>query len=46
MVFNLNGFYDPFKQQLDRYVEQGMMDEASRALMHFPETVEELKKLL
>ena len=46
VVFNMNGFYDPFKEQLDRYVERGMMDEASRALMHFPETVEELKELL
>jgi uncharacterized protein (TIGR00730 family) len=46
VVFNMNGFYDPFRQQLDRYVERGMMDEASRALMHFPETVEELKELL
>ena len=46
VVFNMNGFYDPFRQQLDRYVERGMMDEASRALMHFPETVEELKALL
>ena len=46
VVFNMNGFYDPFRQQLDRYVERGMMDEASRALMYFPETVEELKKLL
>ena len=46
VVFNMNGFYDPFKEQLYRYVERGMMDEASRALMHFPETVEELKGLL
>jgi predicted Rossmann-fold nucleotide-binding protein len=46
VVFNMNGFYDPFRQQLDRYVERGMMDGASRALMHFPETVEELEKLL
>ena len=46
VVFNMNGFYAPFKEQLDRYVERGMMDEASRALMHFPETVEELKGLL
>ncbi len=46
IMFNLDGFYDPFKQQLDLYVERGMMDEASRALIHFPETVEELKKLL
>ena len=46
VAFNMNGFYDPFKLQLDRYVERGMMDEASRALMHFPETVEELTELL
>jgi len=46
ITFNMNGFYDPFKQQLDFYVERGMMDAASRALMHFPETVEEIKTLL
>jgi len=46
VMFNLDGFYDPFKQQLDLYVERGMMDEASRALIHFPETVEELEQLL
>ena len=46
VAFNMDGFYEPFKQQLDLYVERGMMDEASRALMYFPETVEELKKLL
>ena len=46
IAFNMNGFYDPFKRQLDLYVERGMMDEASRALMHFPETVEALKQLL
>lgn len=46
VAFNMDGFYEPFKQQLDLYVERGMMDEASRALMHFPETVEELKNLL
>ena len=46
VVFNMDGFYDPFKQQLDRYVERGMMEAATRALIHFPETVEELEKLL
>ena len=46
VAFNMDGFYEPFKQQLDLYVERGMMDEASRALMHFPEKVEELKNLL
>ncbi|MBQ9659675.1 MAG: TIGR00730 family Rossman fold protein [Bacteroidales bacterium] len=46
IVFNMNGFYDPFKLQLNLYVERGMMDAASRALIQFPETVEELKKYL
>ena len=46
VIFNMNGFYDPFKLQLDLYVERGMMDTASRALVSFPETVEELVKLL
>ena len=46
IIFNMDGFYDPFKRQLDLYVEQGMMDEASRALVHFPETVSELEALL
>ena len=46
VVFNMDGFYDPFKLQLDRYVERGMMDAASRAMIHFPETVAEFEKLL
>jgi hypothetical protein len=46
IIFNMDGFYDPFKQQLDRYVERGMMDAASRAMIYFPETVEELAQLL
>ena len=46
VIFNMNGFYDPFKAQLDLYVERGMMDEASRAMVYFPETVEELVSLL
>ena len=46
VIFNMNGFYEPFKQQLDLYVERGMMDAASRALVHFPETVGEFETLL
>ena len=46
IFFNLDGFYEPFKQQLSLYVERGMMDAASRDLAHFPETVAELEKLL
>ena len=46
VVFNMDGFYEPFKQQLDLYVEQGMLDPDSRALAAFPETVEECVKFL
>ena len=46
IFFNPGGFYDPFKQQLDRYVERGMMDAASRDMVFFPETVAEVEKLL
>ena len=46
VVFNMAGFYDPFRQLLDRYVEAGMLDAASRALIAFPETVEEMKEYL
>ena len=41
-ALNLDGFYEPFKQLLDHYVSTGMLDPASRALIAFPETVEEL----
>ena len=46
VFFNLDGFYEPFKRQLDLYVERGMMEPEIRALAHFPETVAELEKLL
>ena len=46
VLFNMDGFYEPFKQQLDLYLEKGMLDADSRALVHFPETVEELTALL
>lgn len=46
VLFNMDGFYEPFKQQLDLYQEKGMLDADSRALVAFPETVEELEALL
>lgn len=45
-ALNMDGFYEPFKQQLDLYVDRGMMDAASRRLVSFPETAEELIGLL
>ncbi len=46
VAFNMDGFYEPFRTQLDLYVERGFLDEKSRALISFPGTVEELKELL
>ena len=46
IVFNMDGFYEPFKQQLQLYADRGMLDAASLALVEFPETVEEVIKLL
>lgn len=46
IAFSPNGFYNPFKHQLDHCVKEGMLDKASRELISFPETVEELKSLL
>lgn len=46
IVFNLGGFYDPFKKQLDMYVQTGMLDKESRDMVAFPKTVQELIKLL
>ena len=46
VAFNIDGFYEPLKRQLDLCVERGMLDAPSRALIHFPESVDELKELL
>ncbi len=46
VALNMDGFYEPFRAQLDLYVERGFLDGKSRALISFPDTVEELKKLL
>ena len=46
VFFNMDSFYEPFKQQLDLYVERGMMDAASRDMVHFPATVAEFETLL
>lgn len=41
-ALNLNGFYSPLKALLDHFVETGMLEPRDRALVKFPETVEEL----
>lgn len=46
IVFNVDGFYNPFKQQLDVFVREGMFPEEELSKVSFPETVEELVALL
>lgn len=46
IAFNPGGFYDPLKKQLDMFVQTGMMDKDSCDLVAFPNTVQELIKLL
>ena len=46
MALNIGGFYDKFIELLDFYVSTGMLDEASRKLISFPATVEELIDML
>lgn len=41
-ALNIDGFYEPLKRLLDHYVETGMMNKRDRALIEFPDTVEEL----
>lgn len=46
LAFSPDGFYDAYRAQLDRFVETGMLDRASRELISFPCSVEELIELL
>lgn len=45
-ALNLDGFYDDYKAQLDKFVALGMLDADSRKKILFPESVEEFEKLL
>lgn len=46
IAFNMDGFYEPLRQQLDLYMAKGMLDPVSRTLIHFPDSVGALKELL
>ena len=46
IAFNCGGFFEPFKKLLDHMVQTAMLDEYSRTLIDFPESVEELSSLL
>lgn len=46
VALNLDGFYDAYRAQLDRFVQEGMLPREARDLIAFPSTVEEFEKLL
>jgi uncharacterized protein (TIGR00730 family) len=41
-VLNLNGYYDPLREQLDVASEAGLLDERDRNIVHFSDSIEEL----
>ena len=41
-ALNLDGYYDPYIDLLDHFVETGALEAADRDLVHFPRTVAEL----
>lgn len=46
VAFNLEGFYEPLRSLLEHYVSKGMYPESALSEISFPETVEEVIKLL
>lgn len=45
-AFNMEGFYEPLKSQLDLFVRSGMLPESALELLAFPETFEDVEALL
>lgn len=41
-ALNLDGYFDPYIDLLDHFVETGMLEAKDRDLVHFPRTVKEL----
>jgi hypothetical protein len=46
LVLNLDGFFNPFRDLLDHYVQTGMLTSRDRALVRFADTVTELADYL
>lgn len=46
VVYNLDGFFEDFRSQLDTFVADGMLDKESRELIYFADTIEQIKELL
>ena len=46
VAFDMEGFYEPLKRQLDGFVRARMLSEDALGLISFPVTVEEVEALL
>lgn len=46
VFYNIDGFYEPFRQQLDRMVKKGFITEDDAAKIHFIRRPEDLEKIL
>ena len=46
VAFDMEGFYEPLKRQLDGFVRAGMLSEDALGLISFPVTFEEVEALL
>lgn len=46
IAYNYRGFYNGLRDMLDYFLETRMLDERTRSLIHFPETIQELEELL
>lgn len=46
LAFNVDGFWDGFRSQLEHFVETGMLTKADYELISFPSSIEELEKLV
>ena len=46
VAYNCYGFYNGVKDLMDFYVKEGMLDAQTRAMLHFPASIEEFEALL
>ncbi|MBQ9877888.1 MAG: TIGR00730 family Rossman fold protein [Bacteroidales bacterium] len=46
VAFNCFGFYDGVREMMDKLVSENMLDQKTRELLYFPQTVEEFEALL
>lgn len=46
VAYNLDGFYDSLKSQLERFVAENMLTPGDFALISFPSSIEQLKEIL